>query len=632
VFGPPAEFAQWLADRHVEIIRVNVAACSRALYRSDVEGVSEWGASRTYRETTGRDMFADLVAELHQRGIKLCGDYNHFSNRYGDGAALRLPPAVDRDGRPSEKHYCWLSSDFAQRTRELVTELFIRYDLDALVIEDDHTPLCFCGPCIKGFKRFCEERGVVYADPRQMDPKAASPMRRLLGRYRALRYYGEIVAPMREIIHTRREGAKLGAWVGRWMREATNGYSRAGLAPFVDFEWHMAYVAPPGVADAVWSDLANISHLGTEEGAAMRPQDTADYTIQGLTAALEAGASVIGVYPEFAKTAIDPGYDGMAQVFARAEASWADRYERELASVAHVVVLGTERRLLSRQLRVLLTQRGFAVREARLDDDGRRLSELAPLIAQAHVVIAAQDVMLTDNDVVELERFVRAGGGLYLEPHALNSKPEFMGGDVVANSVPRLDADTWLKRFGVTLGDPVSVSWMSLRSVHDALRGVDTSPAVFGLCRRLTAMTSSVDAIGCDVAAGIPVLGAGSLGKGRIVCFGGVSDDALGAELLPRLCRWLSRTEEIRVTSRRVTGKRATAVFRNTGERSFTGFLGLALPRAASPVTVTCGGTMKEAVSSVTWGALRHVYVPAGIEPGRELEITVTADRLLVSD
>ena len=632
LFGPPAVFAQWLAERHVEIIRVNVAACSVALYPSAVRAVDEWAPSKEFRESTGRDMLADLAAELHGRGIKLCGDYNHFSDRFRPGGDLGLPRAVDKDGQPSASFYCWLSPEFAQRTRELVTELFTRYELDALVLEDDHMPPCFCEPCLDGFRRFCEERNVACADPRQMDPKADAPMFRLFGRYRALRYYEQLVAPMREIIHQHRPGAKLGAWVGRWMRESRHGYSRAGLAPCVDFAWHMAYVDPPDVADDVWSDLANLSRYGTEQGAAMRPKGPAEYTIQGLTAALESGAYVIGVYPELIKTAADPGYQGMAHVFARAEAMWAERYERRLASLGHVVALCTERQLLPRERRLLLAQAGFDLREARLYDDGRRVSDLAPLLAGAHAVLAAQDVMLTDDDLAELERFTRAGGGLYLDPWALGTKPEFMAGDIVASSAERTDADAWLQRFGMALGDAVDVAWMSLRADHPALRGIGASAAVFGWCRRVTATAAALGTIGRDMASQAPVLCAGTLGKGRVLCFGGGSQDIWSTDLLPRLCRWLAGVEHISVTARRAAGVRAEAGFANTGDQPFAGTLGIALPRAAKALSVTVGAKPAEVVSTTTWGSMRYLYVPVEIKPGQSLQITVTADRQLGSD
>ena len=632
VFGPPDKFAQWLADHHVEIVRVNVAACSAALYPSAVRGVHEWAPSKEYRESTGRDMLADLIAELHKRGIKLCGDYNHFSDRFRPGGDLGLPRAVDKDGKRSDRYYCWLSPEFAQRTRELVAELMTLYDIDSLVIEDDRMPLCFCERCLDAFKRYCQGHGVAQVDPRKIDPKAQRAMWRLFGRCRGQRYYEQVVGPMRQIVHERRPGAKLGAWVGRWMQEAHAGYSRIGLAPFVDFEWHMAYVDPPLVADDVWSDLANLSGFDIEEGAAIRPKDTAEYTVRCLTAALESGSCVIGVYPEFIKTREGPGYDGMAQAFARAEAMWADRYERRLASVGDVVVLRGERNLLPQAQRVTLAVAGLDVREVRLYDDGRRVSKLEPLIAGARAVVVAEDVMLTNDDLAELERFARAGGGLYVEPQALATRPEYIAGDIVARSAERADVAAWLKRLGVALGDPVDVQWMALSADHAALRGVTASPAVFGPCRRVSPAHVSLCTVGRDGATQAPVLCAGSLGRGRVVCFGGVGGNGWAADVLPRLYRWLVRAEDIRVKSSRAAGSRAAVVFTNAGARRFEGELGIALPAQAKAKQVAVDGQPASVARETRWGSTRYLYVPVVVAPEQSVEVSVTADRRLVSD
>jgi len=300
--------------------------------------------------------------------------------------------------------------------------------------------------------------------------------------------------------------------------------------------------------------------------------------------------------------------------------------------VGHVVALCAERQLLLRERRVLLARAGLDVREARLYDDGRRVSGLKPLIADAQAVIVAQDVMLTDADLAELERFVRAGGGLYLEPRAFTTKPEFMAGDIVAKSGERADADAWLKRFGFTLGDDVDVQWMSLRSDHAALRGIDASAPVFGICRRVSGTKPSICTIGRDTATQAGALCAGALGKGRVVCFGGVGDGVWSADLLPRLCRWLVRAEGLSVKSRRVDGARAAATFANIGDLRYSGTLGIALPRAANALDVAAGGKPAQVVQATTWGSMRYLYVPVEIEPGQSLEITVTADRRLGSD
>jgi len=632
LFGPPAQFAQWLADRHVEIIRVNVAACSRVLYAgSEVANTEEWPTSREYRDETGRDLLADLVDELHRRGIQLCGDYNHFSDRYRPGGDLGLPRAMDREGKPSNRYYCWLSPAFARRTQELVTELFSRYALDSLVIEDDKMPACYCEACLDGYRRFCAGRGVAHQDPRQMDAKKQPVQWRLFARFRASRYYAQVVGPMRDAIHAQRPDAKLGVWVGRWMRETHNGYSQVGIAPFVDFEWHMAYVDPPGVADAVCSDLANITRFGTEAGAAMSPKKgNAQYTISGLTAALESGASVIGVYPQFIKTAADPGYDGMAQVFARAEAMWADRYERRLASLGSILMLCAENELPAQAWRVRFAEAGLDLRAVRLYDDGRRISELKPVLADAQVVLATHDLLLSDDDLAELERFVRAGGGLYVVPWALRTRPELIAGDIVAKRVERGDVDAWLKRFGVRAGATTDVSWLSLRSDRGPLAEAKASLPVFSSCLRLEAAVPSVSTVGRATADHAPVLCAGELGKGRVACFGGLGRGSWSATLLPQLCLWLARAESVRVTGRRIEGQRAIVTFTSTGERPFAGPLGIALPATAAAGAVTVNGKAVGIAYETRWGSLRYAYVPVEIAPGGTAELAVISDRPLV--
>lgn len=627
VFGPPAKFAQWLADHHVEIVRVNVAARHLAIYPSKVPGVQEWPVSKEYRDRTGRDLLGNLLTEVHRRGIKLRGDYNHF-----DRGKLPLPRAVAKDGQPSDRRYCWLSPEFAHLTRQLMAELFSRYALDGLVIEDDRLSQCFCQRCLEGFECYCQQRGVEYVDPRQIDSKTQRPLWRLFGRYRAQRYYEQVVGPMRQIVHERRPGAKLGAWVGRWMRESSTGYSRIGLAPFVDFEWHMAYVDPPGVADDVWSDLACLSRFESEEGAAIRPNGTAGYTVRCLTAALESGSCVVGVYPEFIKTHQDPGYEGMAQVFARAEAMWTDRYERQLASLGDVVVLGGEQVLFPRERRVLFARAGLDVREVQLYDDGRRVSGLKPFIAGAGAVVAAEDVMLTDDDLAELERFVRAGGGLYVEPPALSTRPELVAGDIVASPTARTDVAAWLKRLDVTLGDTMPVAWMALRADHAAVSGMAKSATMFGLCRRVSPGGALLCTIGRDAATRSPMLCAGAVGRGRVICFGGNSSHVWSAALLPRLCRWLVRAEDIRLSNRRVSGHTAVAVFANTGKHRFEGPLGIALPAEAKVRQVTVNGRRASVLHETRWGSTRRVYVTVAVEPGETSEARLTADRLLASN
>ena len=634
VIGPPAEFAAWLAEHHVEIVRINVAARLGTLYASKVDGMQEWRVSGDYRRETGRDMLTDLLTELHKRGIKLYGDYNHLKSP-GKGAApdVGLPRAVGRDGRADDTRFCWLSPEFTRRTCDLVAELFTRYEMDGLMVEDDHMPVCFCERCLEGFARFCRQRGATCVDPRTLDPKKQPTLWRLFGRYRAQCYYEQVLGPMRRTIHRCRPGATLAVWVGRWMRETGHGASRAGMAPFVDLECNMAYVDPPGVADAVWSDLGNLpaADAEAEEGAAMRPEGPADFTVRGLTAALESGSSVIGVYPEFDKKAREcPGYEGMAHVFARAEAMWADRYERQLAGLGDVVFLCNEDTPLPRDQRVALARAGLCLRQARLYDDGRRVADLKSLLTKTQAVIAATDLMLTDEDLVELERFVRAGGGLLVTPQALTTRPEFLAGDIVARCAQRTESGSWLMRLGVTLGDSVEVHWMALRAGHAAVRGAQSSVAIFGPCRRVSAAGASSHTVGRDQATEAPVLCARTLDQGRLVCFGGSADGLWDTDVLPRLCRWLARTEDVRVESVRTEPHRATVEFVNAGKERFAGLLGIALPAAAEAGQVTLNGKPVPTIRRVTWGSAQYVYVSASLDPGQTATLSIGSDRVLV--
>ena len=116
------------------------------------------------------------------------------------------------------------------------------------------------------------------------------------------------------------------------------------------------------------------------------------------------------------------------------------------------------------------------------------------------------------------------------------------------------------------------------------------------------------------------------------MCFGGNSSGRWSAALLPRLCRWLLRAEDIRIKSRRVSGDAAVAVFANTGKHRFEGPLGIALPAEAKAKHLTVNGNRASVQHETRWGSTRRVYVTVAVGPGETSEVRLTADRLLGSN
>lgn len=621
--GGPEAFAQWLADRNVEVVRINVYGRTWSIYPLDLPGPVTLEYALDYLREHDRDLLPDLLAELHECGIRLIGDYNHPHH------LEVLPPVVDAEGKPHPKLACWLRPEFAERSLAIVRKLFGETDLDGIVIEDDGMPLCFCEGCLAEFRDFCREQSVEPLDPREFDLKERLDIARLYGRFRGQAYYDRILRPMREAIHRLRPGAKLCAWVGRWMREASTGYDRYGLAGCTDALWHMAYLRPEGVHEHVSADLALAGGL-IDLGAAIRPfrePDNLALTPQCLSAALQAGAQVVGTYPEFTKAGDHPAHEATGEYFARAEHAFADWYLQRLASLGDVVIPSASDQPLAPELQAALARSDLVVRQVALYTHGRRIAPFAERMGEPDALALLVNGGFQAEDLTAIDSMATQDAGLLVQPGSFGSRPELTAGGIMTGNTLQYEPPTggpW-----PSFGERVVIGPLSLRADHPAV-AVDRSLAVGGSVARVQ-LPGHAQPLGRTEGGG-EVLAAAQTEARRVVAYGGdlaqIADQDRGT-LVAGLLRWLVAAEYIQVESRELSGDTATVTFTNAGKAQFRGWLGIGLPAAALAQALALDGQPVEAQRMIRHGPLRHLYVRTVIQPGDTATLQVRADRSL---
>ncbi len=230
------------------------------------------------------NFFADLISECHKRNIKVIGDI-YFDN----AEPLRAHPEaarVDRKGEVVKDQYgrtlaCFNNPKGQEHTLATIAQMFQDYAVDGVVLDDNFEldkEECYCAYCKDAFRKYCEAKGIAYADPATAQGAVAAAWKE--HRCEATR---EIGAKVRAIAGAR--GLPAGGWVGTSMDPSR-------LRAVLDFLGGMVYTEPPRAARASLSVLGDCGFVCLLWAPDVDPQQMADEARE----AVRSGCAAIGFW------------------------------------------------------------------------------------------------------------------------------------------------------------------------------------------------------------------------------------------------------------------------------------------------------------------------------------------------
>jgi hypothetical protein len=269
------------------------------------------------------NFLADLIGECHKRGIKLIGDI-YFDN----AEPVRTHPEtarIDRKGNVVKNQYdrplaCFNNPTGQGHTLGTIAQLFENYQVDGVVLDDNFEldkEECYCAYCKDAFRKYCEARGIAYADPALAEGATAAAWRE--HRQEATRV---LAAKVRAIAGA--HGLPAGGWVGTSM-DATH------LRQALDFLGGMVYTEPPRAARAPLSVLGDCGFICLLWAPGADPQEM----VGEVRDAVHAGCAAVGFWIR----AEDGGYEmdavrseAMRRAFGSVEEEWLAFYRDSILS------------------------------------------------------------------------------------------------------------------------------------------------------------------------------------------------------------------------------------------------------------------------------------------------------------
>lgn len=269
------------------------------------------------------NFLADLIGECHKRGIKLIGDIYFDSTE-----PVRAHPEtalIDRKGNAVKDEYgrpqaCFNNPLGQEHTLATIAQLFDNYKVDGVVLDDNFEldgAECYCAYCKDGFRKYCEARGIAYADPALAEGATAAAWHEY--KQEATR---ALAAKVRAIAAA--HGLPAGGWVG-------SGMGATYLRPSLDFLGGMVYTEPPRAARVLLSVLGDCGFICLLWAPDADPQAM----VGEVRDAVHAGCADVGFWIR----AEDGGYqmdaarsEAMRRAFGSVEEEWLAFYRDSILS------------------------------------------------------------------------------------------------------------------------------------------------------------------------------------------------------------------------------------------------------------------------------------------------------------
>ena len=316
--GSPARLADYLQSLHATTVQPLLRGSSgEAWYKGMPEDQADDLLAKQYRG----NFLADLISECHKRGIKVIGGVY-----FDDATPVRMYPEtarLDRQGSAMKDQYgrtlaCFNNPKGQQHSLATIRQLLDDYELDGVIL-DDNFELdqgdCFCAWCKDDFRRYCDAKGIAYADPAQASDGAA---------WRQYRREATLAlaAKVRQI--AREHGVPAGGWVG-------SGMGSTYLSASFDFLGGMVYTEPPRAVRAPLSVLGDCGLICLLWAPGSDPQTM----VAEVRDAVCAGAAAVGFWTR----GEDGGYEmdpqraeAIREGLGGAEQEWRQFYRDSIVS------------------------------------------------------------------------------------------------------------------------------------------------------------------------------------------------------------------------------------------------------------------------------------------------------------